>query len=591
MELEAFTDRGVLVKILSHLDDYFDLTNVIYMCSQVYYTVITNDEIKQLIKSKLIIEAVNTPESFHFAFRNTGKFHGSYMGFFEEGGGTCLECNYINGLLDGVYTSYVMEGLPAPTIKSYYKLGKQDGVEEVRDPNGQLSRTTCWRDGKKQDVEKVYCMYTNRLQYLNRYKKDVLHGMQVEFYTQMSGEHVKTETIMINGCTQSVKNYNERGNLTYSTQYSVESGQKNGEYIEFYAPNEIVGWSDIHAENNCNKDKIPYRVRGQYTNGQKDGNWTYFTGSGHLDVIMLYKNDLLNGPFQEYRIHPETAGSYIYKITEYINHIVCGYVMEFNPFGDLVYKYHIGPGRNCQGSGFIKTGHQSEYHPNGTVAHLWNLDSQGRLDGTEIKCDPNKHIISSYRYRAGKKYGPFLENHPVQSSAAESVQVCKMGNYINDKLEGDYICYHPNGNIKVVANLTQGRLNGLYLKYHETGDIETVANYSDNRRIGVYTEWHPAQGGKKVRCVYTNEGEIDGVYYEWHPNGRLKTKLLYSNGTLELGEEKLTAWDAKGKIVKEISVDPFDGSVILVQNGKRTKYQDAEFFANLASFNATLLKF
>ena len=61
----------------------------------------------------------------------------------------------------------------------------------------------------------------------------------------------------------------------------------------------------------------------------------------------------------------------------------------------------------------------------------------------------------------------------------------RKGYFQNDKLEGDYIAYYKNGQIKEKATYKNGNLVGKFLSFNEDGSAASGTNsdYSDNTGI------------------------------------------------------------------------------------------------------------
>lgn len=53
----------------------------------------------------------------------------------------------------------------------------------------------------------------------------------------------------------------------------------------------------------------------------------------------------------------------------------------------------------------------------------------------------------------------------------ENIKVWKKINYKNNKLDGEYITYHKNGNILNIKNYTNGKQYGEFKSFHKDGTI------------------------------------------------------------------------------------------------------------------------
>jgi len=57
-------------------------------------------------------------------------------------------------------------------------------------------------------------------------------------------------------------------------------------------------------------------------------------------------------------------------------------------------------------------------------------------------------------------------------------------NYINDKKEGKYISYHPNGKLSIICNYIEDEINGEFKSYNVNGFSIIKFNH-DNKIIKI----------------------------------------------------------------------------------------------------------
>jgi antitoxin component YwqK of YwqJK toxin-antitoxin module len=73
------------------------------------------------------------------------------------------------------------------------------------------------------------------------------------------------------------------------------------------------------------------------------------------------------------------------------------------------------------------------------------------------------------------KEGEYIEYSP--SFNLDNYYISHKCNYHNDKLDGEYIEYYENGNIKIKTYYYYNKLHGEYIEYYENGNIYLKTNY------------------------------------------------------------------------------------------------------------------
>ena len=147
------------------------------------------------------------------------------------------------------------------------------------------------------------------------------------------------------------------------------------------------------------------------------------------------------------------------------------------------------------------------------------------LDGEYIEYHSNGNVKSKVNYVDGKKQGEYLEYWELGR-----VLYIK-ANYEDGKLQGEYLEYHSNRNVNIRANYVDGKLQGEYLDYYYDGDFQLRKNYVDGKLQGQYLEYW-GNGDFKIRKNY-EDGKLQGEYLEYWNNGKLKSKANYVDGKQE----------------------------------------------------------
>jgi len=106
-----------------------------------------------------------------------------------------------------------------------------------------------------------------------------------------------------------------------------------------------------------------------------------------------------------------------------------------------------------------------------------------------------------------------------------------------DVLIGTYRKYHSNGYIWKIERYTNplvkgdSLLNGEYLEYYSNGNIRIEANFINNKLNGPYREYY-ADGLIRCQGIHVN-GKLEGEYTQWGPEGLRQFKAYFVNGTLD----------------------------------------------------------
>jgi len=93
------------------------------------------------------------------------------------------------------------------------------------------------------------------------------------------------------------------------------------------------------------------------------------------------------------------------------------------------------------------------------------------------------------------------------------------GNYINNKREGTWIEYYPNGKKKSELIYWDDVPDGLCKTFYPDGKICTELNYANSLPKGVGKTFYP--DGKLWTEFTWKNGRLDGPAKTFHPNGKV----------------------------------------------------------------------
>ncbi len=92
-------------------------------------------------------------------------------------------------------------------------------------------------------------------------------------------------------------------------------------------------------------------------------------------------------------------------------------------------------------------------------------------------------------------------------------------------LNGLFIEYYENGNIKIRKNMKDNYLTGLYESFYEDATPEIVCNYYENKLHGNYISYH-LNGMIHIKTQF-DDNNIFGNYESYYDDGSLNTKAFF----------------------------------------------------------------
>ncbi len=166
-------------------------------------------------------------------------------------------------------------------------------------------------------------------------------------------------------------------------------------------------------------------------------------------------------------------------------------------------------------------------------------------------------VRAEYFIINGKKDGLYKRYYRKIDNNNDIGKLAKICNYNNDILDGEYIEYKSNGNIKVKCNYVNGKLHGEYIKYNslqveepDTQDLLQVCNYVNGELDGEFKKYYDylelegeLREVLKISCNFVNGKKTDYKEYnldgslispaetkrEYYENGELKSEVYYLN--------------------------------------------------------------
>ena len=155
------------------------------------------------------------------------------------------------------------------------------------------------------------------------------------------------------------------------------------------------------------------------------------------------------------------------------------------------------------------------------------------FEGAILYGTPEKETICYVNQKV--KNGPHTKWYPKAKPTEEDEdpEVVKefVRTYKNDILDGPYLEWYSNGQIKVEANYLNGKLSGVFKKYYSNGQPRVTARYNKNIKDGPYKEFYK-NGKPKLEANYNPIGQREGKQTRYRMNGRPVSEYTYYEGKL-----------------------------------------------------------
>ena len=142
----------------------------------------------------------------------------------------------------------------------------------------------------------------------------------------------------------------------------------------------------------------------------------------------------------------------------------------------------------------------------------------------------NNDTINKIDPESGRKTGYWIitgEMKPKEGYNAENK--IEEGVYVNNRKNGIWIKYWPNGNIRSKINYKNGRTNGAYTTYFQNGKVEEKGKVIAGMMQGEFTLFWP-NGKLRQKKNFNLNGKTDGQVAYYYPNGNKELIFKSING-------------------------------------------------------------
>ncbi|MDO5089902.1 MAG: toxin-antitoxin system YwqK family antitoxin, partial [Leptotrichiaceae bacterium] len=159
----------------------------------------------------------------------------------------------------------------------------------------------------------------------------------------------------------------------------------------------------------------------------------------------------------------------------------------------------------------------------------------GIIEGQYNEYYSNGNLFTTGRYTEGKREGSW-------KIYSEKGRLWKNYEYRNNELNGLYISYYTNTGMKEISgNYKNDKPDGVWNEYYPNGNRKKSGTYKEGKKIGIFTEWF-TDGTKKSDVNY-NDDEINGKMNVYYENG-----ILFYEADINGREGNVRGYHQNGKI-------------------------------------------
>jgi len=120
------------------------------------------------------------------------------------------------------------------------------------------------------------------------------------------------------------------------------------------------------------------------------------------------------------------------------------------------------------------------------------------------------------------------------------------GNYIENKKDGLWKVYFPNGKVKHEITYVKGSAKGYAKIYYADGTLQEEGIWNEIYWTGQYRYYYP-NGQAAYIWNYNNQGKRDGEQKYFFENGKLKYRGNWENGKVKTNVE---VYDSTGRFIQ-----------------------------------------
>ena len=307
--------------------------------------------------------------------------------------------------------------------------------------------------------------------------------------------------------------YDEAGYLEKKISYHRDS--LDGEYVVYYLNGQIntVGNYTNGKKNGIWTWNLPQNkgteMKGSFEDNLQSGQWAYYYSSGELSYLANYKQGFKNGLWSYFYKDstPYKEGSFLNDLKvgkwktwyedgtllmegEYLNGKEIGLWQTFWENGRRKNQSFFVNGKlNGDWLSYTPTGVKSlegKYKKGQKVGHWNEFYNNGRLKeqvGYKVKAIKNRKndvVIMGMKTKQSVQHGKF------RAYSQLDFEIKEKGIFKNGVKTGKWINYHPGGVMPaVISNYKKGKLHGVFQQYGRGGDLMNEIHYKNGLKDGL----------------------------------------------------------------------------------------------------------
>lgn len=179
-------------------------------------------------------------------------------------------------------------------------------------------------------------------------------------------------------------------------------------------------------------------------------------------------------------------------------------------------------------------------------------DEKGRKQGKWIffgKDDPKKGYpmegkIAEGTYRDDRRHGHWIMYYKDGETPKTE------GEFVNNRPNGPFVRYHPNGQIKEMGTFNKNRYTDSLKRFNENGVVVYESNYNEaGKESGTVKYFY--DNGYPEFVYQSSNGIPTGKATRYWPNGDIKEEIIYaSDGTVQETSGEIQRVNAPIKVEK-----------------------------------------
>lgn len=461
------------------------------------------------------------------------------------------EIMYKKGKAEGTYKAYYKDG--KLKTQGEFVGDKKQGLWTTWYNNGAVSEKTTYQDN---EITGEFTEYyeDGKLKQKGNYTKKKIDG-KLENYSDEG--KLYSDATYEKGRLREVNFYDDKGNVTSTTStrkgaanitfYSPEGiktsqgyfdrdGNKDGEYLEFYASGKVKERTNYKDGLQQGSHEVYYpngqkNIENTFTDDNEDG----YTKGYYYNGKLNYEGWIINGEKQQDIIFYNVMGDLSSK-EYYLNNELNGFSEYYNPSKVKTYDYK---------------------YDNGWLESIIQYDTTGKVL-VENKFEKGAGPLL-LKYYNGKKYVEAnYENYMLKGiykayffDGSPSF-ICY---YKNNELDSAYKSYYYGGQLQMEGKYEEGNKVGQWKYYYQNGKISTEENYDDGKLSGVSKVYN--SDGTLDKVINYKDNQLNGEYQLYGDNNQLAVAYNYKDGDLK----SYTYEDKTGNKVPAIALKARSGKI------------------------------